>query len=528
MSKLKCGIFMAVAMVAGLVSFPRPQAKGTNCETNEIKTATQPQIPQENETFGKMTAGRYNLGICGQTRGSGAWLREWIELQILSGVDHLWLVNDNTNETHDGSEAIMKYYEKTGFLTIIPGKMPLHHPGCEMVIPTQNWKHNCIAPKYCAEKMGHLVNWLIFADTDEFIFPHTGCDLSSFVTNNCDPLQSHVTIRWERFGTNGFNYHPAGLMSENFLASGGNCAHVNTGKYSRLPMCRNQPFNFCIECRHMKVMFNTKNCLTPDHFGMVHWPVNTTEWKKNPRLSKFWKHSSGKGSNFKNDECKLTPWSDDTKQCSRWLYSGGGSKNPVQYSKNCCAAGIGYNHYGSKSLQYYMRKTQRKQTDLRGFRTDLSVIDMSGIISYSILRFVRALRTRFMKLGLPVSANARFADFNSTRGTGSAFIETNFKYSHMEGLGTKLQPVTTMVPTPVACAVRCHEIPSCSAFTYKMADAKCTLVIPPEYATVNGKSLGRKQWPRTHIPATREWDFSYASGVIMRDAECPVRQLPHM
>eukprot|EP01059_Diplonema_ambulator_P009802 TRINITY_DN1977_c1_g2_i1.p1 TRINITY_DN1977_c1_g2~~TRINITY_DN1977_c1_g2_i1.p1 ORF type:complete len:561 (+),score=47.87 TRINITY_DN1977_c1_g2_i1:246-1685(+) len=461
---------------------------------------------------------KWHLGVCAGTKGSGAWLREWIELQMLSGIDHLWIVNDNSNETRDGTAGILSYYERIGFATILPGPMPKTYRGCE-VRTSKNWMHNCIAPKYCAHHVGDQADWLIFADTDEFIYPHTGCDLSDFVKNTCDPMQSHVSIRWERFGTNGFAYHPSGLMTENFLESGGNCAHINTGRYKGLKMCANQPFNYCIECRHMKVMFNTKNCLDEHHFGMVHWPVNTSLWKKS-KDSDAWVKSPGPGSDFKNESCKLMPWSDDVAMCAKWLKKGGGSSDPVKYTSNCCAAGIGYNHYGTKSMQYYARKARRSKVDLRGLRVDIDVIDLGGVISYSVLRFVRALRSRYISLGLPVSANSYFLDFPK----GTAYMETNFKYTSITHMGT-----TTIESSSATTAAECAELCfissdlGCEAFTYEHDTETCTFIVPPLYATVQSMSLGRKQWPRTHIPARRTWDFGFVSGVMIRDSECPLR-----
>eukprot|EP01059_Diplonema_ambulator_P006436 TRINITY_DN16141_c0_g1_i1.p1 TRINITY_DN16141_c0_g1~~TRINITY_DN16141_c0_g1_i1.p1 ORF type:complete len:523 (+),score=53.79 TRINITY_DN16141_c0_g1_i1:44-1612(+) len=462
------------------------------------------------------------LGVCGQTRGSGAWIREWLELQLIAGVDHVWLVDDNTAETEDGTRSVLEYYVEKGFLTVIEEKMPAEDPGCAMNKKVQNWEHNCIAPKFCARHVGDKVSWLIFADTDEFIYPHHGCSLSKYVRSTCNPYQSHVSIRWERFGTNGFTHHPLGLMTENFLSSGGSCAHVTAGQYSRPAirnLCLKSSFNFCLECRHMKVMYNMQRCMTTDHVGWVHWAVNTSEWKAK---NKQFIQSPGEGSNFKSDKCVLTTWDDDDKQCSAWLATGGGSKADVEFSEDCCSAGIGYNHYGTKSLQYYNRKTVRKKEDVRGFRTELEMIDLEGVVSYSVLRFLRALRTRFRSLGIPVSANVGFYDFATpTHGEGTAFIESNTVYTANEPLGTTTTTTEEPALTTQSCATACHATPSCAAFTYHIPSSTCTLLHPPDSLTLDGRSLGRRQWPRSHIPANRSWHNEHASGIILRDGECP-------
>eukprot|EP00659_Diplonema_papillatum_P011095 gene11095-17052_t len=170
------------------------------------------------------------LGVCAGTKSSGSWLREWIELQLLGGIDHVWIMNDNDAGTEDGTQAIIQFYERLGFVTIIPGPAPTQYPGCEMVNlqpGDRNNEPNCAPVKHCAAEVGDQVQWLIFADTDEFIYPHHGCSLSNFVRNTCDINRASVSLRWERFGSSGHSYQPAGLMTETFLSSGGDCAMFN-------------------------------------------------------------------------------------------------------------------------------------------------------------------------------------------------------------------------------------------------------------------------------------------------------------
>eukprot|EP01059_Diplonema_ambulator_P029120 TRINITY_DN48268_c0_g1_i1.p1 TRINITY_DN48268_c0_g1~~TRINITY_DN48268_c0_g1_i1.p1 ORF type:complete len:540 (+),score=33.54 TRINITY_DN48268_c0_g1_i1:59-1621(+) len=461
-------------------------------------------------------SGPWFLGTCTGTKGSGAWLREWIELQILGGVDHVWVVDDNEKNSTDITGDVLRFYANLGYVTIIPGPMPKKWPGCELLRGPPG-EHNCIPPKYCFHHAAPHVNWLLFADTDEFFFPHNGCSLSDHIRRSCNPYQSHIQVRWERFGTSGFVVHPQGLMTENFLSSGGDCH--NAGPFYEETFkghCARHPFSFCGECRHFKVIYNTKHCCKEEHAGWIHWPVNTTDWKEgmntsNPMnadryYSRVWPVSEGNGSNWKSDKCVYRTEFADNRMCERWLYSGGGSTSPVNYdSEQCCAAGIGYNHYGTKSLQYYVRKLNTRKTSKRGFRAPLESIDLDSTISVSALRFVRALRQRFKALGLPISDSVKF--------TQKCFVESPFRY-------VAKKPTTTLalsLESTEECCDQCYANPLCTTWTYSHPTSVCTLILPSRVVRADPRM--HRNFPY-HTIANRVQNINYTSGVPLRDGEC--------
>eukprot|EP00659_Diplonema_papillatum_P014229 gene14229-21820_t len=460
---------------------------------------------------------KWYLGVCSGTRSSGAWLREWIELQILAGIDHLWLVNDNNPDTEDGTAAIIQFYEALGFVSVIPGRMPTRHPGCGGVGP-HKVEQNCAAPKHCADHMAHLVKWWIFADTDEFAYPHVGCSLSDFVRKTCDPKRAAVYIRWERFGTSGHNLHPAGLLTENFLSSGGDCSTEPESPSTR-PVCKEKPFMFCAECRHHKVMHNSGRCTTVDHVSWVHWIGNTSSWKK--KHGADWRSSPGtKTLPFKNKDCFHIEMHEMSKQCDAWIADPARREH---YSKECCEAGIGYNHYGTKSRQFYESKQKmNRSVNPRGFRAKLDILDLNDFLSSSILRFVRALRKRMIMLGKTPAHGVKFISVpHSKNKTGTCFVESGYLYS---GRGVHEPPLeatktieATDVATSDACCAHCLEVSGCQAWTFQR---KCKLLIPSKMAIQVG--LGKRDWPRPIpklVEATRQQVIGAVSGIVVKH-EC--------
>eukprot|EP00659_Diplonema_papillatum_P005070 gene5070-7790_t len=461
-----------------------------------------------------MKQNRY-FGMCSATRASGVWLREWIEFHILSGVDHLWLVNDNDEGADDGTEAILEFYSELGFVTVIPGRMPVRHPGCRSASGAEA-ERDCAAPKHCAERMAHLVQWWIFAGPDEFAYAHAHCSLSDYIRSTCDPRRAAVYVRWERFGTSGHTVHPSGLLTENFLSSGGDCSAVPELATQR-PVCRRYPFMPCAECRNTRVLYNSGSCVTPDHVSWAHCLGNTSEWKE--QEGSRWASSPGAGDlPFKSGNCRHVAAGDMEKRCNTWI------ADPAlrqRYSAACCEAGIGLNLYGSKSLQLYDRRTGRgRKVDLRGSRAALDVVDLNDFVSSSILRFVRVLRERMVVLGNTPSSFVDFltvqytkagADFN-----GTCFVESGYAYS---GRGFSKPPLEATasidVPgskSPEMCCRVCWETEGCLAWT---AQPQCTLLVPSQMAVQ--QRYGQRKWPRPIpglVEAKREWRMDSVSGIV--------------
>eukprot|EP01059_Diplonema_ambulator_P036365 TRINITY_DN902_c0_g1_i4.p1 TRINITY_DN902_c0_g1~~TRINITY_DN902_c0_g1_i4.p1 ORF type:complete len:582 (+),score=84.45 TRINITY_DN902_c0_g1_i4:60-1805(+) len=467
-----------------------------------IRTAFQDLDPKRHHWF---------LGVCASTAFSSSWLQEWIEIQLISGVGHIWLINDNMPGQDTKTAKIIEYYEQKGYVTSFGERLPETLAGCK-------GSKNCIAPKLCYEMVHPYVDQFIFADTDEFIYPTMGCNLTEHVMDNCNQNRSDHVIRWERFGTSGHFHHPQGLMIENFLSSGGDCASHDVQGLQ----CHNRQWDFCLECRHMKSMYNTK-CVGGEHVGHPHIAANTSFFKRNSKI--FLPNGiiqPGKKSVWHHKDCGDIDWGKERSRCNNFVQKGGGSKFPPVASMDCCVAGIGYNHYGTKSKIHWEIKLNASLN--RGLRPNFEKVEMNTTISSNALRFLRALRERYVVLGLDVASHIHFYD--SPKEPVSTFMEYGWRYVPNPTLGTFVNYARES-KTEKACADACWannasppEFARCGGWSFSRKEKLCALVMSPFESFKEGKSLGYLRWPQTSFTADRIKNEEYVSGIPLHNGEC--------
>eukprot|EP01064_Diplonema_japonicum_P036865 TRINITY_DN8456_c1_g1_i1.p1 TRINITY_DN8456_c1_g1~~TRINITY_DN8456_c1_g1_i1.p1 ORF type:complete len:999 (+),score=134.49 TRINITY_DN8456_c1_g1_i1:25-2997(+) len=455
----------------------------------------------------------WRLGACGSTAVSSEWLREWIELLLIGGVDHIWMLNDNKPEQDPTTGEILLEYEALGLLTIIPLRHPKFHPGCKGM-----WiESDCITPKVCHEYASPFVDWFVFIDTDEFMFPTMGCDLGQHLQTHCDQNQAYHLLRWERFGTSGHYNMPAGLMTENFLTSGGDCTAHTANGFKCL-----KTWVHCLECKHTKVLYNTK-CIGLEHVGWVHEPVNTSYWKTTHKNKFFVPRQKGFTSIYKSQTCRDTDFEKASDMCREWGENGLGGRFPPEPSIDCCSAGFGYNHYGAKSMSKWLEK-MRSYTR-RGFKpSNMAVIEQNTTISSGVLRFTRALHQRYKSLGLPVSPNVTFIDFTDANRNRTCFVETNWVYQPVSDLGTSWipSPATTTESCCRACWAYTAEGARCGGWSFQVKTSECFLVHSTFNSWKEGYDLGVKRWPHSAFTADRLMNSNFTSGIPLFEGECPV------
>eukprot|EP01064_Diplonema_japonicum_P000258 TRINITY_DN10191_c0_g2_i1.p1 TRINITY_DN10191_c0_g2~~TRINITY_DN10191_c0_g2_i1.p1 ORF type:complete len:664 (+),score=151.40 TRINITY_DN10191_c0_g2_i1:37-2028(+) len=477
----------------------------------------QPASLTEPTPFGSLDPAKHHwfLGACTVTANSGQFLREWIELQHLAGVGHVWVINDNENGKDMETTIVLKEYEDKGFVTVVPGRALNKMDACKH--KELEWlEAECISPKMCYQHVHQYVDWFVMIDTDEFMYPTIGCSLDDHVRNHCDPFQPFVLLRWERFGSSGWKNYPEGIIIENFLSSGGDCSDHH------LLQCDKNPFDYCLECRHTKVMYNTKHCVDEEHVGWTHTPVNTTAWKNDPVSNGFIK-SNGVTSNWKTPICNdhNRDFHIDAERCKRWLTEGGGKKVPIRPSKDCCAAGFGYNHYGIKNEKSWANKL--KTWTRRGYKPlQNEGINLNTTVSSSVLRFLRHMRKGFMKAGEAVSENTKFIDFEDEDEQKTCFSEKGFKYTPNKESGTIKQ--STEATSAAECCRECWKTATkshkCGGWTFGTEEASCILLLASKTVVHDGVDTGRTRFPSSLLPALRTHAKGFTSGIPLYDGEC--------
>jgi len=343
--------------------------------------------------------------MCTCVKDEGRWLKAWMEWHLLVGVEHFFLYDDGS--TDDTLDIIHEYVDK-GVATFM-GASEVYLRDSDK--PKHKIRDHLV---HCYEHVGPHLDWMMFLDPDEFIFPidsydvdNPMCSLAEFLDARCPEDQTHVMARWQMFGSNGYDRHPAGSLPETHFWSGGACDRLSQGGGKG---CETENFSYtsahCGECRHTKVIANTGRCLQDGSYGESergqHWPYNLEEG--DPGAAAVAERGCRRGW-IVGEETEL----DAPVSCAM------AAKNPTvdnyhdlihqhwlmrprphhRYARKCCSGGLGLYHYAVKSEEAMEWRKARgaRNVDHTG-REKRALRELNGRFSPHALRFVRALQER--------------------------------------------------------------------------------------------------------------------------------------
>jgi hypothetical protein len=137
----------------------------------------------------------YNLSVGAIFKNESHSLKEWIEHYLFHGVEHIYLINDNSN---DNFEEILKPYIEKEIVTLF----------------------NCNYNYYLGRQRDMLsfyflpilqdTNWLIIVDLDEYLWSPNNIDLKKEL-DNCQ-LISQIQLVHSLYGSNGHLKQPEFLV----------------------------------------------------------------------------------------------------------------------------------------------------------------------------------------------------------------------------------------------------------------------------------------------------------------------------
>jgi hypothetical protein len=137
------------------------------------------------------------LSICAVFRDEGAYLREWVELHRLVGVDRFYLYD---NRSADDSREVLEPYVDEGIA---------------VVQDWPEWPAQIQAYDHCIKAHRDESRWIAFIDVDEFLFSPTGQRVSGLLAEF--ERFPGVGVNWAVFGSSGHRTKPPGLVIENYL-----------------------------------------------------------------------------------------------------------------------------------------------------------------------------------------------------------------------------------------------------------------------------------------------------------------------
>uniref|UniRef100_A0A7S1U546 Glycosyltransferase family 92 protein n=2 Tax=Phaeomonas parva TaxID=124430 RepID=A0A7S1U546_9STRA len=439
------------------------------------------------------TGPRHKLGLCVSVKNEGRFLREWIEWHLMLGVGHFFIYDDGST---DDSIAIVKEYAEKGQATFVGGPEVWQVP---------NEKKHKIKDLlvHCFEYAAPHLDWMSFLDPDEFMFPidhfdadSTTCSIASFLDKRCPSDQSHVMMRWQMFGTNGHDRHPAGSLPETHFWSGGPCDRASLNGTSH-GGCGNEKVPYtagaCGECRLFKHIVNTRQCLHDATFGdsehAEHWPVHIrstdpmyTVVTEERGCRRGWVNDDPLESDLDSPMGCIMATLNTEEDFPLDLVDQHSLMRPRphhRYSPKCCSGGIALYHYAVKSKEAIEWRHDR------GFRhidhsapNRVRFRDLNTRFTPHALRFLRAFQRR---LGPELSSpKLSFYDVrNSMAGDNVACsLHQGLKLNGGEVVNAARKALAVPNPDgtgPEQCCETCSMTRNCEAFTWS-ADAGCLLL----------------------------------------------------
>ncbi len=131
----------------------------------------------------------YNVAIATVFQQEAPYLKEWIEYHKLIGVQHFYLLN---NQSSDDYLTVLEPYIAKGDVELI--QWP-HQP-----IDYLNWvRIQNEGLEYAIQLANGKAKWLAIIDADEYIVPAHHDNLSDFL-KDYEPFGS-VSINWQMYGT---------------------------------------------------------------------------------------------------------------------------------------------------------------------------------------------------------------------------------------------------------------------------------------------------------------------------------------
>lgn len=159
---------------------------------------------------------RFSLAVLGIFRNEAHVLREWIEHYRLFGAEHIFLIDNNSD---DGFREIVAPYQQAGFVDLFSCPRDGYQVGAYMeVLPL----------------IERRAEWVGVFDLDELIYPPSDANFQAVLDRFSDA--EAVLIPWLSFGSNGHKTQPASLTRSFTRRGSAECSRSFLKAFSR-PRC---------------------------------------------------------------------------------------------------------------------------------------------------------------------------------------------------------------------------------------------------------------------------------------------------
>lgn len=139
---------------------------------------------------------KYKLSIATIFKNESHALSEWVEHYLYHGADHLYMVNDNSD---DNFVEILSPYINNGFVTLYHNDIASKDVGRQILI----------GKKFFKDAMNSS-EWIAVLDLDEFLYSQESLSIKDALKKHQD--NSQVIVSWKHFGSNGHILQPPSIV----------------------------------------------------------------------------------------------------------------------------------------------------------------------------------------------------------------------------------------------------------------------------------------------------------------------------
>jgi len=214
----------------------------------------------------------YKLSVGALFKNESHILKEWIEHYLYHGAEHLYLIDDNSD---DNSLEIIQPYVEKGYVTLFQEK-------CDYFLGRQMHLYNkCIFPRYKDSE------WFLVVDMDEFVW-------SPLNINLCETLKifSHVgqiQMTHTLYGSNGHIKQPESVVA-NFTYRSCDEPTNSPGNFKYFLNSQYEFTHFAIHNAFFKEKENETNgkfmIFGPPYFVMNHYSCQSKDFWENVKCTR--------------------------------------------------------------------------------------------------------------------------------------------------------------------------------------------------------------------------------------------------
>lgn len=229
---------------------------------------------------------KYNYGVMAIFKNESMNLKVWIEHYLWQGVDHFYLINNNSTDDY---MKILKPYIQQGIVTLY--NIPIKY------IQVEAYRY-----VFKQEQLDNNLQWLIIADLDEFWYcPNS--KLSIELSNNLD--KKYILCNWLMFGTY-VRKHPVDIRLQSIHRE---------PNYNQNTKWIIQPKYFTCDNLWIHTMLNTtiEPTFMNDNFKLNHYPLQSLEFYQLVKMTR------GDGDNPEADKMRNMEYFDKYNENTNYL-----------------------------------------------------------------------------------------------------------------------------------------------------------------------------------------------------------------